>query len=75
MVEVVIMVEMVILVEIIIMGEDRQDRQKRQERQNRQDRQDRQDRNLNLTFQVICDWQFLQFLRCFYSSVGYLEAL
>ena len=46
---------------------DIQDRQKRQNRQNRQNRKDRQIWHywhLKLTFQVTCDWQLSQFLRC-----------
>ena len=32
--------------------------------------QDRTNWHLNLTFQVTCDWQLLQFLRCFEPSLG-----
>ena len=44
------MVKMVVMVLMFVMA--------------RQDRPDRQDRHLNLSFQVTCDWQLSQFLRC-----------
>ena len=43
-----------------------QGRHGHKDRQNRQDSQDRQNWHLNLTFQVTCEGQLSQFLRCFH---------
>ena len=53
MVMVVTVVMVVMLVMVVMVFRTGQDRTE-------------QNRHLNLSFQVTCDWQLLQFLRCFY---------
>jgi len=45
-------------------SQDRRNSRDRRDRQERQERQDRQNGHLNLTFQVTCDCQPSQLLRC-----------